>query len=92
MGVDALPGWLAAAGVPAGTVRLGPDAGPADAVWCLRPAPDPEAGGAGWELFWSERGERYAWTWFDDEATACFALFGRLAWARLVQGALGPTR
>ena len=49
-----------------------------------------EAGpsGGGWEVFWSEGGRRRAWTRFDDESTACFALFGRLAWVRLARGGL----
>ena len=91
MGIDELGRWLTAAGVDAGSVRLGIAPDPDAASWCVRAATGPD-GTPGWEVFWAEDGARYAWTWFDDEATACFALFGRLAWTRLVRGALGPTR
>ena len=94
MQVDALLGWLAAAGVPEGSVRLGAD-DDVDRVWCVRAVGAPDGAGGtvpGWEIFWCEGGERFAWTWFDEEATACFALFGRLVWTRLARGALGPHR
>lgn len=86
MGLDALPGWLEAAGIPPGVVVVGDAAGP-DAVWRIRVA-GPEEGWPeqGWEVFWSQDGARRAWVRFDDEATACFALLGRLCWVQLARG------
>ena len=41
--------------------------------------------GPAWEVFWSEQGGRWEWVRFTDEATACFALFGRLVWAQALR-------
>ncbi len=101
MGLDALVRWLDAAGVPAGTVVVGDepaagDRGTDGGVWRIRavrpgetgPGEDADQDGGGWEVFWGEGGRRHAWTRFDDESTACYALFGRLVWVRLARGAL----
>lgn len=45
---------------------------------------------AEWDVFWCEQGGRYEWVRFADEATACFALFGRLVWAHAVRVASSP--
>ena len=83
MGLDVIAGWLEAAGVPPGAVVVGDAAAP-DAVWRIRALTTEE--GPGWEVFWSQDGSRRAWVRFDDEATACFALLGRLMWVRLARG------
>jgi hypothetical protein len=94
VGLDALVRWLDAAGVPAGTVVVGdePAGGEEGGVWRIRTVPpgeqEAEQDGGGWEVFWAEGGRRHAWTRFDDESTACFALFGRLTWVRLARGGL----
>lgn len=90
---EELPGWLAVLGVDEATrtgVRVGEEA---ERSWCLRPVEgDPDADhdadhddGPAWEVFWTEQGGRYEWVRFADEATACFALFGRLVWAHAVR-------
>lgn len=83
MGLDALPRWLEAAGVPTEIVVVGDPPGPVDAVWRIRAVGDGEPG---WEVFWCDAGRRSAWVRFDDEPTACFALLGRLVWTRLARG------
>ena len=99
MGVEDLIRALAAVGVEPGAVAAEPGDGRADRVWCVRPvaADDAHDGDevgedGSWEIFWSEGGERWAWTRFDEESTACFALFGRLVWSRVLRGALVPAR
>lgn len=69
--------WLAVAGVTSPPVSVGAEA---DRAWCVRAVPEEDGS---WEVFWCERGGRFEWTRFDDEAAACFSLFGRLVWARL---------
>lgn len=83
MGADELVAWLTAIGL-SDTVAVGTET---ERTWCLRPVP----GDDGWEVFWCEHGGRFAWTRFDDEFAACVHLFGRLAWAQVVRGALVPS-
>ena len=85
MGIDALPGWIVALGLPATTLVVGTVPDEADRVWCVHPGPD-----GTWEVYWAEDGERYSWTRFDEEAAACFHVFGRLAWTQMMRGALRP--
>lgn len=86
MGTDVLAAWLEALGLPPGTVLVarGPGGVPEDAerVWCVVPGPE------GWDVYWAEQGQRWSWTRFDEESSACFHVFGRLAWAQLMRGAL----
>lgn len=95
MGVDVLPGWIAALGLPATTVLVCresevPD--DADQVWCVLVAGGGAAGeaadGPAWDVFWLERGQRWSWTRFDEESAACFHLLGRLAWSQMMRGVL----
>ena len=86
---EELAGWLAVIGVDEATVagvRLGAES---DGSWCVRAVPDgpetDESEEEPWEIFWCEQGGRYEWMRFPDEATACFALFGRLVWAHAVR-------
>ena len=87
VGIDVLPGWLEALGLPPPTVLVArePDDVPehAERIWCVVGGPE------GWDVYWAEDGQRWSWTRFDEEAAACFGLFGRLAWAQLMRGALG---
>ena len=96
---EELAGWLTVMGVDdvtSAAVRVGEEA---ERCWCVRAVPeepggedgrdgeerDGEGGDEGWEVFWVEQGGRYEWMRFADEATACFALFGRLVWAHAVR-------
>lgn len=83
MQADELAGWLEVIGLDGAAVRVGVET---DRTWCVRRVPDDDV--TGWEVFWCESGGRFEWTRFDDEDTACFALFGRLAWAAAVRGRL----
>jgi hypothetical protein len=88
VGVDVLPAWLEALGLPASTVLVAQaaedDAIPddADRTWCVVSGPE------GWDVYWAEDGERWSWTRFEEESSACFHLFGRLAWTQMMRGAL----
>jgi hypothetical protein len=92
VGVDVLPGWLEALGLPPPTVLVTvarddgalPDG--ADRIWCVVSGPE------GWDVYWAEGGTRLSWTRFDEESSACLHLFGRLAWTQMMRGALGPSR
>jgi hypothetical protein len=86
----ALAGWLAAAGLEEGSVVIGAEV---ERRWCVcevRTGDEPGGGSRAWDVFWCEDGARFEWTRFDDESTACFALFGRLAWTQVARGALVP--
>jgi len=88
MNSESIMKWLVAVGVPAEVVSIGAEA---DNAWCLvRDDPVMTGDGAvGWEVFWREQGNRYDWARFDNEQVACHYLFGRLAWAQVVRGAVG---
>ncbi len=43
-----------------------------------------------WEVFWREQGNRYDWARFTNEQVACHYLFGRLVFAQVARGAVGP--
>jgi hypothetical protein len=91
VGVDVLPGWLEALGLPPPTVLVAArDDGAlpegADRIWCVVSGPE------GWDVYWVEDGGRWSWTRFDEESSACLHLFGRLAWTQMMRGALTPGR
>jgi hypothetical protein len=91
VGIDVLPGWLEALGLPPPTVLVtarGDSALPegADRIWCVVSGPE------GWDVYWAEDGGRWSWTRFDEESSACLHLFGRLAWTQMMRGALAPGR
>jgi hypothetical protein len=88
MNAESILEWLAAIGVPAEVVSIGSEA---DNAWCLVRDEEPAAedGTYGWEVFWREQGNRYDWARFSNEQVACHYLFGRLAWAQVVRGAVG---
>lgn len=92
MNAESITEWLTAVGVPTEVVSIGAEA---DNTWCLLRNEQPSADGAGelavsWEVFWREQGNRYDWARFSNEQVACYYLFGRLAWAQVARGALGP--
>ena len=87
MNAESISEWLTAVGVPAAIVSIGVEA---DNAWCLVRDEHPDEEGAyGWEVFWREQGNRYDWARFTNEQVACHYLFGRLAWAQVVRGAVG---
>jgi hypothetical protein len=83
MDTESIISWLAAVGVPIEVVSIGSEA---DNTWCLLPDPDGET----WEVFWREQGNRYDWARFTNEQVACHYLFGRLVFAQVARGAVGP--
>ena len=78
--------WLAAVGVPAELVSVGAEA---DNTWCLL-RDEPPGEPVSWEVFWREQGNRYDWARFTNEQVACHYLFGRLVFAQVARGAVGP--
>ena len=87
MNAESIVEWLASVGVPAEVLSVGTEA---DNAWCLvRDELPAEDGTVGWEVFWREQGNRYDWARFNNEQVACYYLFGRLAWAQVVRGAVG---
>ncbi|MDV6012941.1 hypothetical protein [Haloechinothrix sp. LS1_15] len=95
MNCESIGRWLAEIGVPGEVVSIGAEA---DNRWCLlrtehhrgqqgHAEADPPVA---WEVFWREQGNRYDWARFTSEQVACHYLFGRLAWAQVVRGAIGP--
>jgi hypothetical protein len=84
MDSESIGRWLAAVGVPAGVVSIGVEA---DNAWCLLCTTEPETA---WEVFWREQGNRYDWARFTNEQVACHYLFGRLVFAQVARGAVGP--
>lgn len=78
---EALEGCLATVGIPAALLSVGAER---DDAWCVLRG---EQGA--WDVFWREQGNRYDWVSFEDEATACHYLLGRLVWAQTVRGAVG---
>ena len=85
MDSESIGQWLAAVGVPAEVVSVGVEA---DNTWCLLRDEQPE--GVTWEVFWREQGNRYDWARFTNEQVACHYLFGRLVFAQVARGAVGP--
>ncbi len=81
MKAESLSGCLTTLGIPAELVSIGAER---DEAWCLV---TDESGH--WDVFWRERGSRYDWSSFEEEAVACHYLFGRLAWAQVTRGAVG---
>ncbi|MBB3661928.1 MULTISPECIES: hypothetical protein [Prauserella salsuginis group] len=87
MNTESIMRWLESVGVPPEVVSLGTEV---DNAWCvLREEDVDDAGGVAWEVFWSERGNRYDWARFTNEQVACYYLFGRLTWAQVARGAVG---
>ncbi|MBA0128044.1 hypothetical protein H0B56_21065 [Haloechinothrix sp. YIM 98757] len=98
MNSESITKWLTAIGVPADVVSIGAEA---DGAWCLirtEHAPATQETGVAqaedaprevWEVFWREQGNRYDWASFTNEQVASHYLFGRLAWAQVVRGAIG---
>lgn len=89
MDSESIGQWLAAVGVPTEVVSVGVEA---DNTWCL--LRDEQPGDSGplvtWEVFWREQGNRYDWARFTNEQVACHYLFGRLVFAQVARGAVGP--
>jgi hypothetical protein len=86
MDSESIGRWLAAVGIPAEFVSIGVEA---DNTWCL--VCDEQSGEAQtWEVFWREQGNRYDWARFTNEHVACHYLFGRLVFAQVARGAVGP--
>ena len=85
MDSESIGQWLAAVGVPAEVVSIGTEA---DNTWCLLRTDEP--GEVSWEVFWREQGNRYDWARFTNEQVACHYLFGRLVFAQVARGAVGP--
>jgi hypothetical protein len=86
MDSESIGRWLAAVGVPAEFVSIGVEA---DNTWCL--VRDEQSGDEpSWEVFWREQGNRYDWARFTNEQVACHYLFGRLVFAQVARGAVGP--
>jgi len=86
MDSESIGRWLAAVGVPAEFVSIGVEA---DNAWCL--LRDEQSGAEpSWEVFWREQGNRYDWARFTNEQVACHYLFGRLVFAQVARGAVGP--
>jgi hypothetical protein len=86
MDSESIGRWLAAVSVPAGLVSVGAEA---DNTWCLL-RDEPPGEPVSWEVFWREQGNRYDWARFTNEQVACHYLFGRLVFAQVARGAVGP--
>lgn len=86
MDSESIGRWLAAVGVPAEVISIGVEA---DNTWCLLRDEQPGAP-VTWEVFWREQGNRYDWARFTNEQVACHYLFGRLVFAQVARGAVGP--
>jgi hypothetical protein len=86
MDSESIGRWLAAVGVPAELVSVGAEA---DNTWCLL-RDEPPGEPVSWEVFWREQGNRYDWARFTNEQVACHYLFGRLVFAQVARGAVGP--
>jgi hypothetical protein len=86
MDAESILRWLMTVGVPAEVVSVGTEA---DNAWCLLRDEQPD-GDPTWEVFWREQGNRYDWARFTNEQVACHYLFGRLVFAQVARGAVGP--
>jgi len=77
--------------VPRDVVSIGTET---DNTWCLvrtvQQEPEDAEAAVTWEVFWQEQGSRHDWARFTSEAVACHYLFGRLTWAQVARGAVGP--
>ncbi|WP_156754614.1 hypothetical protein [Actinokineospora pegani] len=82
MNLQALGTALDSIGIEPRVVALGSRD---EQCWCVHAAGD----GAGWVVYWMERGQRNHLVALPDESSACEYLLGKLAYSQLIAGRLG---